>query len=73
MFGLGTTELVVILVIIIVLFGARRLPELGRGIGEGLKKFKKAMASKDAIDVTPPRDGEDENGKKKEDGEGPSS
>jgi len=56
MFGLGTTELIVILVIVVVLFGAKRLPELGRGVGEGLKNFKKSMSSPDEIDVTPSKD-----------------
>ncbi len=42
MFGLGTTELIVILVIIAIFFGAKKLPELGEGIGKALKNFKKA-------------------------------
>ncbi len=43
MFGLGIWELVVILVIVVLLFGARRLPEIGAGIGEGIRNFKKSM------------------------------
>jgi sec-independent protein translocase protein TatA len=43
MMGLGVTELVIILVIVIVLFGASRLPQIGRGIGEGISNFKVAM------------------------------
>lgn len=42
MFGLGTTELIVILVIIMVLFGAGKLPEIGSGLGKAIKNFKKA-------------------------------
>ena len=56
MFGIGTTELLVILGIVIVIFGARRLPELGSGIGEAIKNFKKGVSSKDEIDVTPKKD-----------------
>ncbi len=44
MFGLGATELIIILVIVVVLFGASKLPEIGRGIGEGIKNFKKATS-----------------------------
>jgi sec-independent protein translocase protein TatA len=43
MFGLGVGELVLIFVILVVLFGASRIPELGKGIGEGIRNFKKGM------------------------------
>jgi sec-independent protein translocase protein TatA len=42
MFGLGMPELIVILVIILIIFGAGKLPEIGSGIGRGIKNFKKA-------------------------------
>lgn len=46
MFGsLGMTELLIILAIVILLFGARRIPELARGLGQGITEFKKAAKS----------------------------
>jgi sec-independent protein translocase protein TatA len=47
MFGLGTMELVVILVIVFFMFGAKRLPEMGKGIGEAITNFKKSMKGDD--------------------------
>ena len=41
--SLGVPELVIIFLIIMVLFGASRLPQMGRGIGEGIRNFKKGM------------------------------
>jgi len=40
MFGLGTTELILILIIVIVLFGAKRLPQVGAGLAKGIKSFR---------------------------------
>jgi len=54
MFGLGIPELIVLLVIILVLFGAGRLPEIGTAIGKAIRGFKKGMSEPDAIDVTSP-------------------
>jgi len=42
MFGIGMPELIVILIIVMVIFGAGKLPEIGRGIGQGIRDFKKA-------------------------------
>ena len=53
MFGLGASELIIILVIVVILFGATRLPEIGKGIGEAIRNFKKSSSAPDEIDVTP--------------------
>jgi len=44
---LGMGELLVILVIVVVLFGASKLPQLGAGLGQGIKSFKKALGGDD--------------------------
>jgi sec-independent protein translocase protein TatA len=60
MFGLGAQELIIILIIVVILFGASRLPELGSGIGKAIKNFKKATSEPDEIDVTPKKPVENE-------------
>lgn len=56
MFGLGLPELLIILVIVVLLFGAGRLPQIGSGIGEGIRNFKRSMKEKNEVDVTPSKD-----------------
>ena len=48
MFGLGVPELLVILLIIVVIFGASKLPQLGRGFGEGIRNFRKGLKDDNA-------------------------
>ena len=43
MFGLGFPELLLILFIVVLIFGTSRIPELGRGLGEGIRNFKKSV------------------------------
>ena len=43
MLGLGFPEMLLIFIIIVLIFGTSRLPELGKGIGEGIKNFKKSL------------------------------
>lgn len=58
MFGLGSQELLIILAIVVVLFGAKRLPQLGAGLGKGIKNFKKGINSEenDKIDDSNDKD-----------------
>ena len=52
MFGLGTTELILILVIVVVLFGAKKLPALGEGLAKGIKSFRTNIAVDDKDEKT---------------------
>jgi len=53
MFGMGMGELVVVLVIVLVVFGAGRLPEVMGSIGKGVQAFKRGLKDPPEIDVTP--------------------
>ncbi len=53
---LSMQDTLVILAIVAVLFGAKRLPEIGRGIGEAMKNFKKGLSEPSEIDVTPKKE-----------------
>jgi len=46
-------ELIVILVIVLIIFGAGKLPQIGEGLGKGIRNFKKATKENEEIDVTP--------------------
>ena len=63
MFGLGMPELIVILVIILIIFGAGKLPEIGSGIGRGIKNFKKATEEEKGKIGTPEEKKTDSEGK----------
>ncbi len=53
MFGIGTTELIVILFIILLVFGSKKLPELARGLGRGINEFKRATQEiQEELDVS---------------------
>ncbi len=43
-FGIGTPELIIILVVVLLLFGAKRIPDLARGLGRGVREFKDASS-----------------------------
>jgi sec-independent protein translocase protein TatA len=53
MFSPGPWELIIILLIVLIIFGAGKLPEIGSGLGKGIRNFKKATSGKDEIDITP--------------------
>jgi sec-independent protein translocase protein TatA len=64
MFGLGIGELVIILIIVLIVFGAGKLPDIGEGLGKGIKNFRKAVKSPDEIDVTPEQNSPETSDKK---------
>lgn len=53
---LGPWELAIILAIVVIIFGVGKLPELGSGLGEGIKNFKKSFRDAKSIDVTPEKE-----------------
>lgn len=65
MFGIGFPELIVILIIVLVLFGANKLPEIGAGMGKAIKNFKRATTEADEIDVTPTKTSAEDKTEKK--------
>jgi sec-independent protein translocase protein TatA len=52
-FGLGGTEMIIILVIVLLLFGGKKIPELMKGLGKGVKEFKDASKGENAESNTP--------------------
>lgn len=50
MFGVGSTELLVVLAIVVILFGGKKIPEIGAGLGKGIRNFKNATAKKEIDD-----------------------
>ena len=56
MFGWSPITIIIILVVVFLIFGAGKLPEIGSGFGKALKNFKNSVSGKDEIDVTPEED-----------------
>jgi sec-independent protein translocase protein TatA len=55
---LGFGEILIVLVVVLLIFGANKIPQLGDALGKGIKNFRKATGGDDAIDVTPPKEPE---------------
>lgn len=64
MFGIGIAELLIILVIVLIIFGANKLPEIGSGMGRAIKNFKKATSEPEEIDITAKSESKDDSDKK---------
>ena len=56
MFGLGTSELMIILVLVLIIFGAGKLPQVGASLGKGLRSFKEGIKGVEEASVAPDRD-----------------
>lgn len=56
MFGLGTQELLIILVLVMVIFGAGKLPQVGEALGKGIRNFKKGVSEAQEIGLADPDD-----------------
>lgn len=52
MFSVGPTQVLLILLIVLVIFGAKKLPEIGGGLGKAIRNFRKASTEPDEIDIT---------------------
>jgi sec-independent protein translocase protein TatA len=60
MFGLGLPEIIIILVIVLIVFGVGKLPQIGSGLGRAIRGFKRGMSEPSEIDVTPKKDPSDD-------------
>jgi sec-independent protein translocase protein TatA len=56
--GIGMPELLIIMVIVLIIFGANKLPQIGEGIGKGIRNFKENVKDKGEIDITSKKPGE---------------
>lgn len=61
--NIGTTELVLIFAVAILLFGYKKLPEVGKGLGHAIRNFKRSMNEPEEIDITPKKSDSEDNKK----------
>ncbi len=66
--GLGFTELIIILIIVLLVFGAGKLPQIGDALGKSIKNFKRASDGRDELDVSPRKDHREIEGDKSDKG-----
>jgi sec-independent protein translocase protein TatA len=64
--GFGTGEIIIVALVVVLVFGATKLPQLGDGLGRAIRNFKRAIHSANEIDVTPQKDELPENPGKSE-------
>lgn len=55
---IGPTELILILLVVLVLFGSKKLPEIGQGLGRAIRNFRRATSEPAEVDITPKADKE---------------
>jgi sec-independent protein translocase protein TatA len=56
LFSLGPTEIILIIAVVLLMFGGRKIPELMRGLGQGMREFKKASRGEENVDNEKPSD-----------------
>lgn len=61
MFSVGPNQILLILLIVLLIFGAKKLPEIGGGLGRAIKNFRKATTEPDEIDITADAKKKDDN------------
>ena len=64
MFSIGPNQILLILLIVVVIFGAKKLPEIGGGLGKAIRNFRKASSEPDEIDITENREATPDKDKK---------
>lgn len=62
MFGFSPIAIIIILLLVLIIFGAGKLPEIGSSLGKGIKNFKRAFEGKDEIEIKAKKDDEENKG-----------